>query len=262
MRAELLLFDIGNTSTKIGLADAERVLTTYSLRTDAEQTADSLGLSLLALCGHAGLDMASVRACMVSSVVPDFTPILREALTRYVRRPVFFVPADVPLPLENRYARPEQVGADRLVGAYAARRLYPGPESLMVVDFGTAVTFDCIARDVYEGGLIFPGPKTALAALARHAAQLTRVDLEVDALVPAVGRDTVTSIQHGLVFGFVGMVEGLVARLCPQLPGTTRILATGGFAQSIARLSPVFDEVLPSLLLEGLRRLFYECRPA
>ena len=99
-------------------------------------------------------------------------------------------------------------------------------------------------------------------ALARHAAQLTRVDLEVDALVPAVGRDTVTSIQHGLVFGFVGMVEGLVARLRPQLPGTTRILATGGFAQSIARLSPVFDEVLPSLLLEGLRRLFYECRPA
>ena len=262
MRAELLLFDIGNTSTKIGLADAGRVLTTYSLRTDAEQTADSLGLGLLTLCGHAGLELDSVRACMVSSVVPDVTPTLREALTSYVRRPVFFVPADVPLPLENRYARPEQVGADRLVGAYAARRLCPEPESLMVVDFGTAVTFDCIARDAYEGGLIFPGPKTALAALARHAAQLTRVDLEVDALTPSIGRDTTTSIQHGLVFGFVGMVEGLVARLRPQLPGTTRILATGGFAQSIARLSPVFDEVLPSLLLEGLRRLFYECRPA
>lgn len=261
MRAELLLFDIGNTSTKIGLAGREGVLATYALRTDVEQTADSLGLNLLALCRHAGLVLESVRACMVSSVVPDFAPVLREALGRYVDRPIFFVPADMPLPLENRYARPEQVGADRLVGAYAARRLYPEPESLMVVDFGTAVTFDCISGNAYEGGLIFPGPKTALAALARHAAQLMRVDLEVDALTPAVGRDTITSIQHGLVFGFVGMVEGLVARLRVQLPGCTRVLATGGFARSIARLSPVFDEVLPSLLLEGLRRLFYERRP-
>lgn len=258
MQAELLLFDIGNTAIKIGLAGPEQVETTYSLRTDAEQTSDSLGLSLLMLCRHAGLDMAAVRACMVSSVVPDCNPVLREALARYVRRPVYFVPADVSLPLQNRYARPEQVGADRLVGAYAARRLHPGPESLMVVDFGTAVTFDCVAGNAYEGGLIFPGPKTALAALARHAAQLTRVNLDVEALQPQVGRDTVTSIQHGLVFGFVGMVEGLVSRLKTQLPGQTRVLATGGFAQSIARISPVFDEVLPSLLLEGLRRLYYE----
>ena len=262
MRAELLLFDIGNTSTKIGLAGREGVLATYALRTDVEQTADSLGLNLLALCRHAGLVLESVRACMVSSVVPDFAPVLREALERYVDRPIFFVPADMPLPLENRYARPEQVGADRLVGAYAARRLYPEPESLMVVDFGTAVTFDCISGNAYLGGLIFPGPRTAISALARETAQLPRVNLDVDALEPAPGRSTSVSIQHGLVFGFACMVEGLTQRLKKGLPGDCLVLATGGFAPSIARISPdVFDAVLPSLLLEGLRRLYYERHP-
>ena len=112
------------------------------------------------------------------------------------------------------------------------------------------------------GGLIFPGPRTALSALSREAAKLPRVNLDVRADEPTPGRNTTTSIQHGLVFGFACMVEGLTQRLKRQLPGPVKVLGTGGFAASIARVSPVFDHVLPTLLLEGLRRLYYEERTA
>jgi type III pantothenate kinase len=260
MRPKLLLFDIGNTSIKAGLADGRRVLTSYTLRADAGQTADSLGLTLLSVLRHAAVDPAHIEACVASSVVPAFDPLLREAVTRYVERPLHRVPEDMPVPLDNQYERPGEVGADRLVGAFAARRLYARADSLIVVDFGTAVTFDCVSGQAYLGGLIFPGPLTAMTALSREAAKLPRVNLDVRALDPVMGRDTATSIRHGLVFGFVSMVEGLTQRLVCQLPGKTLVLGTGGFAESIARVSRVFDHVLPTLLLEGLRLLYYETR--
>ncbi|WP_165066064.1 type III pantothenate kinase [Desulfovibrio sp. ZJ200] len=260
MQPELLLFDIGNTSIKIGLANERHVLTSYTLRTDAGQTADGLGLMLLSVLRHARVKPASLKACVASSVVPGFDPLLREAVARYMDCPLYCVGEDLPIPLENRYERPSEVGADRLVGAFAARRLCPEAASLIVVDFGTAVTFDCVSGEAYLGGLIFPGPLTALAALSREAAKLPRVNLDIRAQEPSPGRDTVTSIQHGLVFGFVCMVEGLTQRLRRQLQGRTKVLATGGFAPAIARVSSVFDQVLPALLLEGLRRLYYERR--
>ena len=262
MQPELLLFVIGNTSIKIGLAHERQVVTSYTLRTDAEQTADDLGLQLTSLLGHAGVAAQSLQACVASSVVPGFDPLLREAVVRYVDCPLYRAGGDLPVPLENRYERPAEVGADRLVGAYAARRLYPEAPGLLVVDFGTAVTIDCVSADAYMGGLIFPGPRTALSALSREAAKLPRVNLDVRADEPTPGRNTATSIQHGLVFGFACMVEGLVQRLKRQLPGPVKVLGTGGFAASIARVSPVFDHVLPGLLLEGLRRLYYEERTA
>lgn len=262
MQPELLLFDIGNTSIKVGLAHERQVLTSYTLRTDVGQTADDLGLSLISLLGHAGIVPHTIKACVASSVVPGFDPLLREAVARYVDCPLYRVGMDLPVPLENRYERPGEVGADRLVGAYAARRLCPEAPGLLVVDFGTAVTIDCVNGDAYMGGLIFPGPRTALSALSREAAKLPRVNLDVRADEPLPGRNTTTSIQHGLVFGFACMVEGLTLRLKRQLPGPVKVLGTGGFAPSIARVSPVFDQVLPALLLEGLRRLYYEERTA
>lgn len=258
MQPELLLFDVGNTSVKVGLADPQKILTSYTLPAHTEYSADSLGLQLLTLLGHARVQPESLEACVVSSVVPALDPLLREAVARYLKKPLYHAPTDLPIPLENRYARPTEVGADRLVGAFAARRLLPSIPSLLVVDFGTAVTFDCVSEQAYLGGLIFPGPATALSALAREAAKLPRVNLDIDAQEPTMGRDTVTSIQHGLIFGFAGMVEGLCRRLICQMPGPVMVLATGGFAQTIARVSPVFDQVLPSLLLDGLRCLYYE----
>ena len=255
---EILLLDIGNTAVKIGLADRERVREIYALRTDPGQTADDFGLSLLGVLRHAGVAPDAVRACAVASVVPDFDPILRGAVARYVGCPLLAGGEELRIPLDNRYEHPAEVGADRLVGAYAARRRHPEAPSLLVVDFGTAVTFDCVEGDAYLGGLIFPGPRTALSALAREAAKLPRVSLTVSAPAPAPGRNTATSIQHGLVFGFACLVEGLVDKLRRQMAGPAVVLGTGGFAADIARVSGVFDEVLPSLLLEGLRRLYYE----
>ena len=169
MQPELLLFDIGNTCIKVGLADSRGVTTSYNLRTDPAQTSDSLGLTLLELLRHAGAE-PRFTACVASSVVPGFDPLLREAVQRYLGCPLWMVPQDMPIPLQNHYERPQEVGADRLVGAYEARRLHPGPESLIVVDFGTAVTFDCISGNAYLGGLIFPGPRTAISALASLSA--------------------------------------------------------------------------------------------
>lgn len=258
----LLLFDIGNTSIKVGLARPEGMATTYTLRTDAGQTADSLGLTLATLLSHACVPPEAVHVCVCSSVVPGMTPIVRDACRRFVGRDILLVPHDIPVPLENRYSKPSEVGADRLVGAFAARRLCPEPTSIIAVDFGTATTFDCISGEAYLGGLIFPGVHTAAAALSANAAKLPRVSLEVSDLEPVPGRDTVSSIQHGIVFGFACMVEGLTARLAAQIqketPGDVRVVATGGFASDIARVTRCFDLIFPDLLLDGLRRLYVE----
>lgn len=260
MAANLVLFDIGNTSIKVGLASHSCVLDSYTLRTDSGQTADSLGLSLLTLMGHAKLDASAIEACIASSVVPALEPLLTEACRRFLGHSLLWVPRDIPVPLHNAYLRPSEVGADRLVGAFAARQHCPLPHSLISVDFGTATTFDCISgkgdEAQYLGGLIFPGVHTATAALALSAAKLPRVSLETDELVPSVGRDTSTSINHGIIFGFASMVEGLSQRLRSQLQGPIEIIATGGFAPAIARVSNCFDHVLPSLLLDGLRQLY------
>lgn len=256
--SKILLFDIGNTSIKVGMADRQGVLASYSLPGQGGHTADSLGLALLGLLGHAGLGPGQIAACVASSVVPGLDQVLARAVGRFLACPLYFVPRDLPIPLHNSYERPSEVGADRLVGSYAARRLLPDSESLLVIDFGTALTFDCISKDAYLGGLIFPGPDTALAALARNTAKLPHAGFAVECSEPAPCRDTATSIRHGIVFGFACLVEGLVQRLARQLPGQVTVVATGGLAEDMARLVTVFDRVEPVLLLDGLRRLYYE----
>lgn len=261
MEPELLVCDIGNTSIKIGLANKDRVISSYALPANNEETSDSIGLSLLSILEHSGVAQEMIKACATSSVVPEKDSLLGAAIARYIGCSTLFAPRDLPVPLENRYSRPEQVGADRLVGAYSARQLYPQPESLIVVDYGTAVTFDCVSKRTYLGGLIFPGPITSMAALGRHTAKLPAVDLlDIRPQQPVPGLDTITSIQHGLIFGFADLTEGLCSRLKRQLEGSVKILATGGFAAPIANVTNIFDAVVPSLVLEGLRRLYFEAK--
>ncbi len=258
MKSQILLFDIGNTSIKVGLAHEEAVHTTYTLRTDAGQTSDSLGLHLYAALQHAACPPDAVRACVCSSVVPSMTPLVREACARFVGATFLQVPHDMPVPLKNCYSKPSEVGADRLVCAYAARKLFPQTSSLIVVDFGTATTFDCIQGQDYLGGIIFPGVHTAAAALSAKAAKLPRIHLETQDTEPVPGRDTASSMQHGILFGFAAMVEGLSSRLAKQMPGPVHIVGTGGFAKDIARVSSCFHDILPNLILDGLRQLYYE----
>ena len=153
----------------------------------------------------------------------------------------------------NAYENPSEVGADRLMAAYAARMLYPDMAGIISVDYGTATTFDCVAHNNYLGGLICPGVLSSHNALAQGTAKLPHISLELDEKSPLIGRNTITSMSHGFVFGFVAMTEGLCERLATQLPRPLCIIATGGFAKDIARLSNKIEHVHPDLILEGLR---------
>ena len=215
MGKNLLLFDVGNTTTKVGL-DGGAGMRQFSFRTDSRLTPDDIGMKLLFLLDRAGVSLESVEAAVVSSVVPGVDYELVSAVEHYVGCPVLFVPRDIPVPLENRYRNPREVGADRLVVSCAARMLFPDDPSLIVIDSGTALTFDCVSGGAYLGGLIFPGPVTALDALAGAAAKLPHISLETDAAVPEPCADTATSIRHGIVFGRPDRQTGRrPSRACP-----------------------------------------------
>jgi type III pantothenate kinase len=256
----LLLIDIGNTSIKIGLSRRADIAVSYTLPTDyVSQSSDILGLRLLALLAHAALG-EEVRACIVSSVVPGMDGLIRAACRRFLHVEAVFAHQDVAVPLENRYESPAEVGADRLVAAYGARRLYPSAASLICADYGTATTFDCISAQAYLGGLICPGVMSALNALSSRTALLPRIALERDAAGgPVVGRNTTTSLKHGFLFGFASMTEGLCARLSADMPEPVVMVATGGFASAVAGLTPCIRAVHPDLILEGLRFLHDAC---
>ncbi len=249
-----LLLDVGNTNIKAGLADETALLESFSLPTDNAATSDSLGLTLTAAVRQAGAEPKDIAAVIVSSVAPPLNPLLAAAAERYFGCEAAFVPGDIPVPLENRYARPHEVGADRLATSYAAVRLYDAP-SLVVVDFGTATTFDCVRGNAFLGGLICPGLLTSLRALSRDTAKLPHIALEAPKDGLSIGRSTSECINQGFLYGFADMTEGVCARLAAHLGDKTRIVATGGFAKALSPLCPSFDDIRPDLLLEGLRLL-------
>ncbi len=261
MAARILYFDIGNTNTKIGVGRGSGPLVTYVLPTDSRQTADEFGLSLLALLRHMDISPDAVSACVGSSVVPGMSRLIRQAVGRFLNLPLLLAPEDLPVPLENRYARPHEVGADRLVGAYGARRLFPDPDCIVSVDFGTATTFDCVKGNAYLGGLICPGVFSSAGALAGNTAKLPQISLEVEGISPVPGQSTATSLNHGFVFGFASMAEGLIARLTRKIApegGTVFAVATGGFAAALAQVTDCFHAVRPDLVLDGLRMVYEE----
>lgn len=256
MATGVLYFDIGNTNTKIGVSVGDALVASYVLPSDERQTADQFGLTLLELLRHTQVEPASVTASVASSVVPGMGLLIRRACERFLGVRTLFAPEDLPIPLENRYALPHEVGADRLVGAYAARRIFPSAASIISVDFGTATTFDCVEGNAYLGGLICPGVQSSASALASNTAKLPRISLEVKDKAPAPGRSTATSLNHGFVFGFAAMTEGLAARLARGMQGPVTVVGTGGFAAALAEVADCFHAVHPDLLLEGLRFLY------
>lgn len=253
---QVLLLDIGNTNIKLGLADREKILESFSLPSSRNYTGDSLGLALVQLLAYAGVEASGLEAVLASSVVPNLNPLLRQACKKYLKKELLLVPEDLPIPLENHYAEPRQVGADRLVGAYGARLLFPEPASLICIDYGTATTFDCVQGNAYLGGLICPGVLSSAAALSSRTAKLPAVSLETEEKRPRPGRSTSTSINHGFIFGFAAMSEGICRRLAEDLEQPNFVLATGGFAASLAKVTDCFDAVRPDLLLEGLRLMY------
>jgi len=246
----LLTIDIGNTNLTLGLYDGDQLGPRWRLATDHDRMPDEYGLQFLGLLQHAGRSAADLEGVCMASVVPPLTPRVEEACVRYLMQTPLNVDAGVKTGVRVRYDPPRAVGADRVCDAAAVQRLYGGPAC--VVDFGTATTFNAISKEGdYLGGAIAPGLGIAADALFQRAAKLTRVDL---ARPPAaIGQNTPHAIQSGLLFGYVGLVEGMVARFRRELGADTKVIATGGLSEIVAKETPVIDHIAPWLTLDGLQ---------
>lgn len=247
----LLAIDVGNSNTVIGVFRDTDLVARWRVTTGQSRTADELAIELAALLQLAGLDLLDeVTGVAVASVVPTVTDACRELADRLLGVPAVIVEPGVRTGISLRHEHPRDLGADRIVNAVAAHGLYGGPS--IVVDFGTATSFDVVSADgVFLGGAIAPGVHTSTAALADRAARLPTV--EITAPATAIGRSTVAALQSGIVFGFAGQVDGIVGRIVRELgPGVTTI-ATGGSAPAILAACETIDHHDPSLTLKGLR---------
>jgi type III pantothenate kinase len=246
----LLAVDIGNTNVKLGVYDDHRLVASWRLTTRREQTADEYGVFTHTMLRSRGLEPARVTDVAISSTVPAIQRTMEEMAGRYFSVMPFVVVPDVNVALPMRVDYPREVGPDRVVKVVAAIELYGPP--LIIIDFGTATTFECVsAEGEFIGGAIAPGISTAAEALTARAARLFRVDLSRPAT--AIGTNTVTNIQSGIVYGYAGLVDGLVARMRTEMTGTPRVVGTGGLVGLMEGLARTIDVVNPHLTLEGLR---------
>jgi type III pantothenate kinase len=250
----LLCVDIGNTNIVMGLYRGEELLTHWRISTDQQRMPDEYGMLLIALLAHHGFTSQEIDGIALASVVPPVTDTFCEMLRHYLAPKPFIVDSGVKTGVAIRYDNPREVGADRVVNAAAAYTLYGGPAC--IVDFGTATTFDALsAKGEYLGGAIAPGVRVAAEALFQRTAKLPRIDLQRPK--KAIGTNTVDSMRAGILFGYVGLVEGMVARFRRELGPEMRVIGTGGLAGVIAEETKVIEVVDPWLTLKGLR-LIYE----
>ena len=246
----LLAIDIGNTNVNLGVFDGPVLKSTWRISSEARRLADEYGLLVSSILPLKGISPEDITEACLCSVVPPLTPIFEEVCRTYFEVIPLVVSAGVKTGVDILYDNPRDVGADRIVDAVAAFRLYGGP--VIIVDFGTGTVFDAVSKEgSYLGGAISPGINVAAEALFLSTSQLRRIEL-----IPpksAIGRNTVTSLQAGLLLGYVGLVEGMVARFQKEMGDDARVIATGGLAEIIAKETAVFDAINPDLTLIGLR---------
>ena len=254
----LLVIEVGNTNTKVGVFSGPRLLVSWRLTTHREQTADEYGVFILTLLRTRGIEQQRITGVAISNVVPTVQQTLEAMSDAYFGAQPFSVEPGrsdtVPLAVEA----PQEVGADRICDIVGGVTLYGSP--LIVVNFGTATTFDCVnARGEFIGGAIAPGLVTASEALISRAARLYRVEL----LQPkeAIGRNTVTNIQSGVMYGWAGLVDGLVDRMRAEMGAPVKVVATGGLAGQLRGVARTIDLVNPDLTLEGLRAIWERANP-
>lgn len=247
----LLTLDVGNTNVTIGVFDGDEIRATWRISTDMERLADEYAVLLLGLLRTENLDVKLIDEAVLASVVPDLAPIFEQLCRRYFGVEPLVVGTGTRTGVRVLYDNPREVGADRIVDVVAALHDY-GPPPLIIVDFGTATVFDAVSADGdYLGGAIAPGIGIASEALFERAAKLYRVELERPK--SAIGKNTVAAIQSGTLYGYVGLIEGMVARFKRELGGSARVIATGGWAELLAKETHVFDAVDVNLTLTGLR---------
>ncbi len=249
----ILVVDVGNTHTVIGLYQGKKLTHHWRLLTEAERTADEYGVLLRSLFSASELAFSAVRGITVACVVPPMTNVMEELAHKYFHASLLIVGPGVKTGMPILYDNPREVGADRIVNAVAAYERYH--DVTIVVDFGTATTFDYVtAAGEYLGGAIVPGVGISLDALFHKTAKLYRVELVKPPKV--VGRNTVHAIQSGIFYGYTALVDGMVDRIQKEHKVKARVIATGGFANLIAAESVTIEEVDEFLTLEGLRILY------
>ncbi len=248
----LLVFDVGNTETTIGCFDADALRAHWRTTTDVERTPDELALLIGGLLHARGITAGEIKGACIGSVVPMLTAPLAEACHNLTGVRPIIIDGRSPLPITLDVVEPQTVGADRIINTLAASRLF-GRDTI-VVDLGTATTFDCITKDgVFLGGVIAPGVRTSMETLVRRTSKLPQTELY--APTDVIGRRTEDCIRSGVVFGAAEAIDGLVRRIRAEWPGDEEplVVATGGLAEALAPFCESFEKVVPELTLVGLR---------
>ncbi len=249
----LLAIDIGNTTIDIGLFKEKRLVQHWKIRTEREKTSDEYGITLLNLFAHSRVEVKKIKSVLVSSVVPPLTPAFEDLSQSLFRIKPLIVGPGLKTGMAILYENPLEVGADRIVAAVAAYEKHGGP--CIVVDFGTATTFDAISsRGEYLGGAIAPGVQISAEALYLKTAKLPRIEIRKPK--KAIGRTTVSSMQSGLYFGYIGLVSNIIEEMRKELGGEAAVVSTGGFGAQISHEIKSIDIYEPFLVLEGLRIIY------
>ena len=250
----LLVIDVGNTTITIGLFEGDQLRATWRIATDHQRLADEYAVILLGLLNVRGIKAEEIDDAALVSVVPDLVPVFETLFQEHLKVSPLVVGTGTRTGVRILYDSPRDVGADRIADVVAAVKQY-GPPPLIIVDLGTALVFDAVSKDGdYLGGALAPGIHIAAEALTNRAAKLYPVELTRPP--SAIGKNTVSALQSGLLFGYVGLIEGMVARFKEELGGAATVIGTGGWAEMIARETNVFDEVDPDLTLHGVRLIF------
>ncbi len=249
----LLAFDVGNTTIAVGLFRGKKLVKSWKVKTDSDKTDDEYGAILLNLIQVAGLQAKTISGAIISSVVPPLTPVIEDVCREYFGTTASVVGPGLKTGMPILYENPLEVGADRISASVAAFEKYGGPA--IVVDFGTATTFDAVSvKGEYLGGAIAPGIQIAAEALYLKTARLPRIEIRKPKR--AIGRTTVSSMQSGLYFGYIGLVTNTIEEVRKELGKNARVIATGGFGSQITAELPAIEAYEPDLVLEGLRIIY------
>ena len=250
----ILVIDVGNTNIAFGVYEGRKLLNHWKVSTDRDKTSDEFGMLMISLLSNENYDYKQIEAIIIASVVPPIMYSLEHAIRKYFGKKPMVVGPGIKTGINIKYENPREVGADKIANAVAALEIYGGP--LIIVDFGTATTFCAISsKGEYLGGVICPGIKISAEALFQTAAKLPKVELVKPEGV--LGRNTVSSIQSGIFYGYVGQVDYIVERLKTEMKEENiKVIATGGLARFIAGESKTIDDVNGFLSMEGLRIIY------
>lgn len=249
----LLVFDIGNTQTVVGVFSGEKIIANWKLATDRQRTDDEYGVLLKTLFRDSDLETSQIEAAVLSSVVPPVTGVFERMVAKYFLVHPLVIGPGVKTGLAFKYENPREIGADRVVNAVAAIKFHGPP--LIVVDFGTATTFCAIAPNgEYQGGAVAPGLGISSEALFQRTAKLPRVEIEKPKTI--IGKNTISAMQAGIFYGYLGLVEGIIMRMKTEMNCNLLTIATGDYAGLIGENTKMIDRIDPNLTLQGLRYIY------